>query len=149
MLVVGINYGSGHDSSAAVAVDGEVRFAVAEERLSRAKHDGGFPVLAIKACLAHTGASLGDAQAIICGWQTPGAILAQDAKDILTGSHPKSLGNAARFIASQSLNAWRSSGERALSRHFGSTRNPLARIDHHFAHALSTYAVSGFDQAAI
>src|SRR4029077_2477241 len=54
MLTLGINYGS-HDSAAAIASGGKILFAIAEERLSRKKHDGGFPVLAIGAALAHAG----------------------------------------------------------------------------------------------
>ncbi len=150
MLIIGINYGSDHDSSAALSLDGEVKFAIAEERLSRLKHDGRFPELAIRACLAHAGASMKDVAAVICGWQAPAAILAQDAKNFLVGSHPKSLGGATRYIASESIKAWRNSGKRVLARYFGPrVRTPLQRIDHHHAHALSAYAVSGFDQATI
>ena len=39
------------DSSAAIVEDGKILFAVAEERLNRHKHYGGFPALAVKACL--------------------------------------------------------------------------------------------------
>ena len=46
MLTLGINYGS-HDSAAAIARDGEILFATAEERLSRKKHDGGFPLIGL------------------------------------------------------------------------------------------------------
>ena len=51
MISVGINYSQMHDSSACIARDGEVLFAVAEERLSRIKHDASFPTLSIRACL--------------------------------------------------------------------------------------------------
>jgi|GEM_PF-4376233 len=40
-----------HDSAAALIVDGEIVFAVHEERLTRKKHDSAFPVQAIWACL--------------------------------------------------------------------------------------------------
>ena len=40
-----------HDSAAALVVDGEVRAAVQEERLTRIKHDSGFPYRAIETCL--------------------------------------------------------------------------------------------------
>ena len=50
MISLGISYYM-HDSSACLTRDGEVLFAVAEERLSRAKHDARFPHHAIKACL--------------------------------------------------------------------------------------------------
>src|SRR5256885_17163038 len=51
MLTVGINYSQMHDSSACIVRDGELLFAVAEERISRLKHDAGFPKNAIRACL--------------------------------------------------------------------------------------------------
>jgi len=43
MLTLGINYSRMHDSSACIVRDGELLFAVAEERISRLKHDAGFP----------------------------------------------------------------------------------------------------------
>ena len=50
MLVLGLNMFHG-DASAAIIQDGEVVFAVAEERLNRVKHYGGIPALSIRACL--------------------------------------------------------------------------------------------------
>src|SRR3954470_10007816 len=41
----------GHDSAAALVVDGEIVAAAAEERFSRKKHTGSFPVGAIQYCL--------------------------------------------------------------------------------------------------
>ena len=43
VISLGINYSQMHDSSACIARNGEVLFAVAEERLSRLKHDARFP----------------------------------------------------------------------------------------------------------
>jgi carbamoyltransferase len=40
-----------HDSAAALIADGEIVFAVHEERLTRKKHDSAFPVQAVGACL--------------------------------------------------------------------------------------------------
>ena len=51
MITVGLNYSQMHDSSACLVRDGELLFAVAEERISRLKHDARFPALAIQACL--------------------------------------------------------------------------------------------------
>ena len=45
----------GHDSSAALVVDGQLVAAVQEERLSRVKLDGRFPAAAIRACLERAG----------------------------------------------------------------------------------------------
>ena len=51
MITLGINYSQMHDSSACIVRDGELLFAVAEERISRVKHDARFPRFAIQACL--------------------------------------------------------------------------------------------------
>src|SRR5260370_1155983 len=59
MLILGLNMFHA-DASAAIVHDGEVAFAIAEERLNRRKHFGGFPALAIKACLDAVGTKISD-----------------------------------------------------------------------------------------
>jgi carbamoyltransferase len=49
MKILGINLG--HDSAAALAIDGKLVADVAEERFSRVKNDGSFPLSAIDYCL--------------------------------------------------------------------------------------------------
>ena len=46
-----------HDSAAAVVRDGVLTAAIAEERISRVKHDSGFPTLAIEWALKESGIS--------------------------------------------------------------------------------------------
>src|SRR5438132_4425406 len=48
----------GHDSAAALVVDGAVVAAVAEERINRRKHTGAFPRGAIACCLAEAGVTI-------------------------------------------------------------------------------------------
>jgi carbamoyltransferase len=48
----------GHDSAAALVVDGEIVAAAAEERFTRRKHTGEFPVNAINYCLSTAGLSI-------------------------------------------------------------------------------------------
>ena len=55
MLILGLNMFHA-DASAAIVENGKILFAVAEERLNRHKHYGGFPALAVKACLDAAGA---------------------------------------------------------------------------------------------
>ena len=66
MLILGLNMFHA-DASAAIVVDGEVKFAIAEERLNRHKHFGGFPALAIKACLDAVGAKISDVEHVAVG----------------------------------------------------------------------------------
>src|SRR4051812_15850756 len=54
MKVLGLNAFHG-DASAALLEDGELTFAIEEERLNRIKHWAGFPALSARACLAAGG----------------------------------------------------------------------------------------------
>jgi carbamoyltransferase len=47
------------------------------------------------------------------------------------------------------LDEYRRDGERLFRSFFGSPRNGFKRIDHHYAHPLSAYPVSGFDEATV
>ena len=49
MNILGVRYG--HDASAALVVDGQIVASIAEERLTRIKHDTSFPVKSIAECL--------------------------------------------------------------------------------------------------
>src|SRR5205814_1824041 len=66
MLILGLNMFHA-DASAAIVQDGEVLFAIAEERLNRIKHYAGFPSLAIKACLDAAGAKMTDVDHVAVG----------------------------------------------------------------------------------
>src|SRR5262252_6687592 len=66
MLILGLNMFHA-DASAAVVLDGEVKFAIAEQRLNRHKHFGGFPALAVKACLDAVGAKISDIDHVAVG----------------------------------------------------------------------------------
>src|SRR5262249_1445032 len=130
MLTLGINYGL-HDSAAAIAADGEILFAIAEERLSRKKHYGGFPQLAISACLAKAQASVGDLDDVAFGWQSATSIRKANIKNYLSGSCPARLYDVVRDLTLGTIDDYRVSGERLFSRHFGAPKNGFRRIDHH------------------
>src|ERR1700752_2888459 len=66
MLILGLNMFHA-DASAAIVRNGEVVFAIAEERLNRHKHFGGFPALAVKACLDAVGARISDVDHVAVG----------------------------------------------------------------------------------
>src|SRR5256886_7388740 len=58
----------GHDSAAALVVDGMVVAAVAEERISPRKHTGGFPRGAVAYCLADAGLGIQDVDGLAHGF---------------------------------------------------------------------------------
>src|ERR1700686_3595930 len=58
----------GHDSAAALVIDGQIVAAAAEERFSRQKHTGSFPIGAIEYCLSAGGIKPDDIDEIAHGF---------------------------------------------------------------------------------
>ena len=58
MIILGIH--DGHNASAAILKNGKLVCSIAEERLTRNKHEYGFPGLAIKAVLKTAGMNVKD-----------------------------------------------------------------------------------------
>ena len=54
-----------HDSAACLLADGAIVAAAQQERFSRTKHDAGFPVDAIRYCLAEAGITLAEVSAVV------------------------------------------------------------------------------------
>jgi carbamoyltransferase len=149
MLSLGIGFQHTHDSSAALARDGEILFAVAEERLSRKKHDGRFPVHAIRACLDHARVSAAELDYVGLGWPAPGVEFRHNLKSFATGRLPLSR-SYAKVVAWHFLRMWNQRGGMSpFTEHFGPTRARMLFVDHHLAHAVSAYAFSGFDEATV
>jgi carbamoyltransferase len=149
MISLGINYSQMHDSSACLVRDGELIFAVAEERLSRRKHDARYPWNAVQACLDFCGIQANQLDEVCFGWQRPGAVFRHDLKCFATGKMaPNYLNvlNSARLF----LSMWhQDGGMNRFRQQFGGLRTRARFVDHHLAHALSAYSFSGFDDAAV
>ena len=88
MITLGINYSQMHDSSACIVRDRDLLFAVAEERISRVKHDAGFPKNAIRACLDFAKVRAEQLDEVCFGWQTAGPVYRHDLKCYATGKMP-------------------------------------------------------------
>jgi carbamoyltransferase len=67
MVVLGINI-SGFHSSACLVIDGEIKAAITEERLSRVKRDKNFPKESIKYCCKVAGISFEQISDVYVGW---------------------------------------------------------------------------------
>jgi carbamoyltransferase len=149
MITLGLNYSQMHDSSACLVRDGELLFAVAEERISRLKHDARFPALAIQACLDFAKIRADQVDEVCVGWQAPGATFRHDLKLYLTGQWPINymnvLNSTRHFVSMWHQNG----GANPFARQFSPTKARYRFVDHHFAHAISAYSYSGFDDAAI
>ena len=149
MITLGFNYSQMHDSSACIVRDGELLFAVAEERLSRVKHDAGFPHRAIRACLEFAKVRADQLDEACQGWPAPRHAFAADIKCYLSGKTPVNylnVLNSTRLFVSMTH---QHGGFSHFTRHFGPTRARMRFVDHHLAHALSAYAYSGFSDTAV
>src|SRR5262249_42579131 len=149
MITLGINYSQMHDSSACLVRDGELLFAVAEERISRLKHDAGFPHLAIQACLDFAKVSAGQLDEVCFGWPKPGAPFRHDLKCFATGKMAPSYSNALNSSLHFASMWHQRGGAKRFSQRFGATRARMRFVGHHLAHAISAYGYCGFDDAAV
>jgi carbamoyltransferase len=134
------------DASAAIVHDGEVVFAIAEERLNRHKHFGGFPALAVKACLGAVNAKISDVDYVAVG-QDSDANLAKKVQYAL--ANPTKILNFIRLRQrKESMRDLRSLLAHALEVNSAQLRFQEHHIEHHIAHIASTYYCSPWEKAA-
>ena len=145
MLILGLNMFHA-DASAAIIVDGEVKFAVAEERLNRHKHFGGFPALAIKACLEAVGARISDVEHVAVG-QDSDANLAKKVQYAF--ANPAKILNFIRLRQrKEAMRDVRSLIAKALEADSSQLKFQEHHLEHHIAHIASAYYCSPWEKAA-
>lgn len=145
MLILGLNMFHA-DASAAIVLDGEVKFAIAEERLNRRKHFGGFPALAVKACLDAVGAKISDVEHVAVG-QDSDANLAKKVQYAL--ANPAKVLNFIRLRQrKESMRDVRSLLAKALDVDAAQLRFQEHHLEHHIAHIASAYYCSPWEKAA-
>src|SRR3954453_11776122 len=145
MLILGLNMFHA-DASAAIVVDGEVKFAIAEERLNRHKHFGGFPALAIKACLDAVGAKISDVDHVAVG-QDSDANLSKKVQYAL--SNPAKIGNFIRLRQrKEQMRDVRSLIAKAVEVDGEQLKFQEHHLEHHIAHIASAYYCSPWEHAA-
>src|SRR5579863_4835580 len=145
MLILGLNMFHA-DASAAIVLDGEIKFAVAEERLNRRKHFGGFPALAVKACLDTVGAKISDVDHVAVG-QDSDANLARKVQYAL--ANPAKILNFIRLRQrKEAMRDVRSLLAKALDVDSSQLRFQEHHLEHHIAHIASAYYCSPWEKAA-
>jgi len=155
----------GHDSGAALLVDGQLRFAVNEERLSRRKLDIVFPDRSIHACLAHSGLGPDGIHIVAASTCDPAKTLGR----LWPGSKeryyavrrrktpPGPLAGLTRTMKYR-MTEWspgplsRTISRVVLRQQFdrrGFKSAKLRIVDHHEAHAVAAAWASGYDTCAV
>jgi carbamoyltransferase len=145
MLILGLNMFHA-DASAAIVQDGEVVFAIAEERLNRVKHYAGFPAMAVKACLDAVGARIADVDHVAVG-QDSDANLAKKVQYAL--ANPVKILNFIRLRQrKEAMRDVRLLLAQALDSDPKGLRFQEHHLEHHIAHIASAYYCSPWEGAA-
>jgi carbamoyltransferase len=126
----------GHDSAAVLLVDGEVVAGAAEERFSRKKHTGDFPIGAIQYCLAAAGIKANDIDEIAHGFDyTPHR--AAFLLDTITTEQYRQVFSREKLLEQ-------------VGQHLpGFPADRVQQVNHHLAHAASAYYTSGWDECLV
>jgi len=134
-----------HDSAAVLLRDGEVIAASMEERLSRKKHDNGFPARAINFCLERGGIKGPDLDYVVF-YEKPMVKVGRILQTAL-GTFPRSWDFWREAVTAYvSEKFWIKS---LLQQQLGVRPDQILFCDHHMSHAASAFFASPFDDAAV
>jgi carbamoyltransferase len=143
MKILGINAYHAN-ASAALVCDGQLVTAVEEERFNRVKYAAGFPVNAVRHCLAEAGLAIGDIDHVAIP-RNPWARLA--TKLFYAARMPRF--TLDRFRAMKHFKGIDEDLAAACDVDPQAIRAQFHRIEHHVAHLASAFFVSPFDRAAV
>ena len=126
----------GHDSAAALVVDGKIVAAAAQERFSRKKHTGDFPINAIQFCLSEAGLTIEDVREIAHGFD-------YSPFHQLYSLDPDSASLYSEVFSKAVL-------VEQVNRHFpGFAEERIQQVNHHLAHATSAALTSGWNECLV
>jgi len=126
----------GHDSAAALVVDGRVVAAAEQERFSRKKHTGEFPIDAIQFCLREAGITLDDVDEMAHGFD-------YSPFRPLYSLDPDSAKLYEEVFSKEAL-------LRQARRYFSDFPDEkIQPVNHHLAHAASAAFTSGWDECLV
>jgi carbamoyltransferase len=144
MVILGINI-SGFHSSACLLMDGKVKAAITEERLSRVKRDKNFPKQSIKYCCKIAGISFEDITDVYVGWNPTFYMYRSDntVNDAL-----KDRGKMA-YLALNELASMSDSNSLEIEQQIKTINSNINVhfVNHHNAHLSNTFFTSGFENA--
>lgn len=144
MNVLGISYGY-HDASASLVMDGRVVAAIAEERLTRQKHDANFPTYAIRACLAAGAIGQEDLDQVVFH-EDPHTKFTR----VITSSLAPFPNSRREFVSS--AKSWLGNklwALGAISSRLNLAPEKITYVGHHMSHAAQAFMGSGFERAGI
>ncbi|MCQ9205433.1 MAG: carbamoyltransferase [Omnitrophica bacterium] len=151
MKILGIAAPFGHDSSAALLIDGKVVAAAEEERFTRKKHaEGQLPINSVNFCLKQTGLNPAEIDCIAYPWSVK--ILKQKKVEYFLRTICKRPARARKrlFRTKKDFNDQKNLIYQVFNLcGFNASKARINWIEHHIAHAASSFCFSGMDEAAI
>lgn len=151
MKILGLAAPFGHDSSAALLIDGKVVAAAEEERFTRKKHASSqHPVNAVKFCLKTAGITADEIDYIAYPWSL--AALREKRAEYFRRTI---FNNPSRAYKKFFRNVKEFNGQTdfifsTLSEcDFNPDKIKIEWVEHHIAHVASSFYLSGFDKAAV
>ncbi len=144
-----ITLGIGHDlfiSSAALAIDGRIVAAMAEERLNRQKQYKGYPALAVNECLKMAGIKFRDVDIVSVGWN-PLRHMAFANRRLSETSRARQ--EYLYAVPNMLIGCHGLSVADTIQQHWPEGEPRVAYYDHQMAHAANAFYLSQFDEAAI
>ena len=141
MNILGIH--TGHDSSAALVVDGKIVADVAEERFTRTKHFAGLPARALEYCLKSRNLTMPDIDVVAvpsdAGMPELNFLFdLQGARRERSGRQKEAVEFARRLFNKPEIKPPLYIKSFPLG-----TRTEIVHVNHHLAHAASAYYTSG------
>ncbi|MEN8655050.1 carbamoyltransferase C-terminal domain-containing protein [Streptomyces sp. 21So2-11] len=143
----------GHDSAAALIVDGTLVAAVEEERLNREKKTSKFPSNALSWCLESGGIALDDVDVVAFSWQFSDDVMDKMIAEITEDAAASPAEKFSRLGRLAETYAALFSQEAILAdflEHTGHHLDPqkLMPVPHHLAHLMTGYHLAGGHDAA-
>jgi carbamoyltransferase len=144
-LILGIGCGTGHDSGATILLDNKIIASIEEERLTRLKHDGSYPLKSIDFCINEASAKYGDINTVIIGWNPFVDFLQQLNPSLFDLKNPRSFFGRAKFIKKnyEIFFAIKKKTEQLFP------KSKIFYIEHHLAHSASAFLLSNFESSNI
>ncbi len=145
MKILGIHC-STINTSACILVNGQIKFAIQEERITREKFTGDFPDQSIKACLNHEGINFKDLDYVVVGWNP--SMFMKRFNPVISSKNIKQFNF---YLLSDNLFKFsdRQFGDFTKIEHDNSNFPKIIHLNHHLAHAGNAFYLSNFKEAAI
>ena len=134
-----------HDSSVAFVSENEILFAMAEERLSRRKHDRSFPQMAFHQGLQRLGITPNDIDCITY-YENPDLKLYR-LFDYVLDAWPRSWNTFSQILPKYYFNHYPI--KRIAAEQFGTTKEYISVARHHLSHAAAAFFTSPFERSLI